>query len=172
MQSSAEASSVNIVALEEAAQATWKHFKAQPVIGRLLKKGYRTGVVVGVIRIQNPQLRMWVAGGEPNPKKKLAYETFAGEKLTRLADHPKHHGSSATRDVGKERYSGAVRGNALLVSTSGLWPDDLDELFSAVFLVEIGDLTREEALALLAKLENKQRRLFGSFGFKDSTVSA
>lgn len=140
--------------LQQVADALWKQFANHSVVKPLLEKDGRTGVVVKAELFHQQKNEFPFRVGDLSDEKSDKYRRFAMEKYTRLYSRPEHRTSTESRDEGKERYSGAVRGRTYIVSTSGLRPDALDELFSAALLVAIGDLKPEQAVQLLRRVKN------------------
>ncbi len=93
--------------------------------------------------------------GTPNPEKAMKQAEFCREKVERLIAHPEHSLSWQSRDVenGNEKYGGAVRGDKLIVSLSGL-PEQADEIFAYAFLLSMGDLNRQQVTKLLRLFPN------------------
>lgn len=140
--------------LQQVASALWTQFANHSAIKPLLEKDGRTGVVVKAELFHQQKNEFSFKVGGLSDEKADKYRRFAMEKYTRLYQRPEHRTSTESRDEAKQRYSGAVRGRTYLVSTSGLWPDALDELFSAALLVAIGDLKLEQALQILQRVKN------------------
>ena len=140
--------------LEQVTQALWPQFAGHSEIKKLLEQDGRTGVVVRAELIHHPKNEAPFAVGKVADEKFQKYRLFAIEKYVRLLNRPEHRTSSRSRNEARNEFSGAVRGVSYIVSTSGLWPDALDELFSAAVLVAIGDLRLEQAVQILQQAKN------------------
>ena len=144
--------------IQQTAQALWPQFAGHSEIKSLLEKDGRTGVVVKAELFHRPKGERPFAVGVLADEKELKYRQFALEKYVRLYHRPEHRTSTESRNETAQLYSGAVRGTTYIVSTSGLWPDALDELFSVALLVAIDDLWLEAAVKILRRAKNPYAR--------------
>lgn len=91
--------------------------------------------------------------GAPPPKKFKKYFRLSAEKALRLLRHPKHNTSRQTRDIKRNKFSGAVRGSQFIVSFSGL-PEIWDEALVISALV----IEKEISFSRALKITNTRTR--------------
>lgn len=90
------------------------------------------------------------AYGEMSDEKAEKYSHFAREKALRLAGHPSTCSSWQTRNLGENKFSGAIRGRLHILSFSG-FPELLDEAAMLVLAIETRQLDITEA-TLIAQM--------------------
>jgi hypothetical protein len=97
--------------------------------------------------------RLIVAVGEHNAEKWQSQLTFCQEKARRLAAHSSHILSYESRNPDQNEWGGAVRGETLIISFSGL-PERLDEVLSLAILCKLKEVTEPEAFILMGRYDN------------------
>jgi hypothetical protein len=149
--------------LSRVSKGIWALMEKHPVIGPILAKGERTGVMMAFAPIANPKGKHIFQVAQPNRKKRQNYEFHAGEKLDRTAAHPDHVASYESRNEEKMQFSGCVRGRDYFWSISGLWPDALDEFMATLVGLAAGDFSKRGAMGLLIRTKNEYQQYFADF---------
>lgn len=103
-----------------------------------------------------PTLIFTTVHGEPTEGKFERYWHFSAEKACRLAEYhlAGHVSSFQSRDDDREMYPGAIRAGEYYLSFSGL-PSLADEAVCLLAAVDVGLLSREQALAIGKISDNK-----------------
>lgn len=83
------------------------------------------------------------------------YFVLSQEKAERLSILHDHGASSESRDETKERWGGAVRFGKLILSFSGLSPDNVDEIYMFALGTALSLTTEGEAIVRAHHLGNK-----------------
>lgn len=117
-------------------------------IGEELRTKDRRGFWLYVNDATGPRVPFIDQIGIIGDDRNSACRGFAEEKFTRLKQNRHHRRSYESRDPDNNKWGGAIRGNDMIASVSGL-PELLDEVVSAMVLVALKEAAFSDMVKLL-----------------------
>lgn len=149
----------------EAAQRVFDHLWGHDLFRDRLARERRFGGYACKTNLNGIMLLHFQLGRIEDETKRPKYIAFSLEKNVRLRNYPKHLSSMQSRDpdATPPRYGGGVAGKSSRRSLSGGW-EELDELFSVLWAIEMDDLSVSNAHIILANNQTAQLYLMAPHG--------